>query len=206
MIPGMNTDAVTPPAHPLFEQPWPEGEFRFFQLGHVVDDVFAAAASWARTFGVGPFHVLPVVEQHANYGAEPRTVKIQVAVAQAGPVQIELIQQHCKTPSIFSDWSRGGASAFHQIATVTSNYDAKKAHFEALGYEIAAESLGGKFRVAYVDTAADFGFYTEVVESTPRFLEQLRAISDTCAGWDGSDPVRIMTREGYRVPEESGGQ
>jgi hypothetical protein len=76
MIPGMNTDAVTPPAHPLFEQPWPEGEFRFFQLGHVVDDVFAAAASWARTFGVGPFHVLPVVEQRANYGAEPRTVKI----------------------------------------------------------------------------------------------------------------------------------
>ena len=133
MIPGMNTDAVRSPAGPLFEQPWPEGEFRFFQLGHVVDDVFAAAASWARTFGVGPFHVLPVVEQRANYGADPRTVRIQVAVAQAGPVQIELIQQHCETPSIFSDWSRGGASAFHQIATVTSNYDAKKAHFEALG-------------------------------------------------------------------------
>ena len=151
MIAAMTPDAVTPPAHPLFEQPWPEGEFRFFQLGHVVDDVFAAAASWVRAFGIGPFHVLPVVEQRANYGDEIRAVKIQVAVAQAGPVQIELIQQHCDTPSIFQDWSRGGASAFHQIATVTNDYDGKKGHFEALGYEIAAESLAGKFRVAYVE-------------------------------------------------------
>ena len=171
MIVRMNADAMTPPAHPLFEQPWPEGEFRFFQLGHVVDDVFAACAAWVRTFGIGPFHVLPVVEQRATYGGEMRAVQIQVAVAQAGPVQIELIQQHCQTPSIFQDWSRGGSSAFHQIATVTDDYDGKKAHFEALGYRIAAESSTGKFRVAYVDTAKDFGFYTEIVESAPGFLD-----------------------------------
>ena len=50
-------------AKPFFEQPWPEGECRFFQLGLVVDDLFAAAASWVEVFGVGPFHVLPVSEQ-----------------------------------------------------------------------------------------------------------------------------------------------
>jgi hypothetical protein len=206
MIVNMNADAMTPPAHPLFEQPWPDGEFRFFQLGHVVDDLFTAAATWVRAFGIGPFHVLPVVEQRANYGDEMRSVQIQVAVAQAGPVQIELIQQHCRTPSIFQDWSHGGTSAFHQIATVTDDYDGKIARFTELGYQIAAESDAGKFRVAYVDTSADFGFYTEVVESTPSFLKQLRTVSDTCANWDGTDPVRIMTREGYLVPEASGGQ
>jgi hypothetical protein len=192
-----------PAAHPLFEQPWPDGDFRFFQLGHVVDDVLAAASRWVGAFGIGPFHVLPVVEQRTNFDGEMRAVQIQVAVAQAGPVQIELIQQLCRTPSIFQNWSRGGTSAFHQIATVTDDYDGKKAHFEALGYTIAAESDAGKFRVAYVDTSADFGFYTEVVESYPGLLAQVRAISDTCAGWNGIDPVRIMTREGYRVPEES---
>lgn len=199
----MNPDAGTPPASRLFEQPWPEGGFRFFQLGHVVDDVLAASAKWARTFGVGPFHVLPVLEQRADYGGEIRSVQMQVAVAQAGPVQIELIQQHCSTPSIFQEWSNNGTSAFHQIATVTDDYDDKRAHFEALGYRIAAESDAGKFRVAYVDTSADFGFYTEVVENHPGFIERLRAISDTCADWDGVDPVRIMTRDGYRVPDDS---
>src|SRR5262249_53290581 len=126
------------PRHPLFEQPWPEGDFRFFQLGHVVDDVVAAARAWTATFGVGPFHVLPVVDQRLTSGGEERTICVQVGVAQAGPVQIELIQQHCTTPSFYRDWSRNGTSAFHQIATVTGDYDAKKAHFRAAGHTVVA--------------------------------------------------------------------
>jgi hypothetical protein len=192
---------VSAPAHPLFEQPWPEGEFRFFQLGHVVDDIIGAARRWTEVFGIGPFHVLPVVEQHANYGDELRVVKIQVGVAQAGPVQIELIQQHCDTPSIFSDWSRRGTSAIHQLATVTEDYDNKKAHYLSLGFDLVAESLT-HMRVAYIDTVAEFGFYTEVVEGSANFLTQLAAVSNTCATWDGTDPVRLLTRDGYRVPED----
>jgi hypothetical protein len=188
------------PVLPLFEQGWPEGEFRFFQLGHVVDDVIAAAERWVAAFGVGPFHVLPVVEQRAEYADGVRTIRLQVAVAQAGPVQIELIQQHCATPSIFRDWSRGGTSAFHQIATVTNDYDGKVAGLRDAGYPVVAESSAGSFRVAYVDTAAEFGFYTEIVESTPKFLAQVRGIADTCAQWDGTDPVRLLHRGGYSVP------
>ena len=190
------------PQHRLYEQPWPAGEYRFFQLGHVVDDILAAAATWAETFGIGPFHVLPVVEQRLTYPeGDEHSLRIQVAVAQAGPVQIELIQQHCDTPSIYREWSRGGTSAFHQMATFTSAYDAKKAHLQALGHHVAAESLAGNFRVAYLDTVAAFGFYTEVVELAPGFLEQLQAVSRTCETWDGSDPVRLLTRSGYSVPE-----
>jgi hypothetical protein len=132
-----------------------------------------------------------------------RSIRIQVAVAQAGPVQIELIQQHGSTPSIFGQWSGNGTSALHQIATVTDHYAAKRARLEALGYPIAAESDAGKFRVAYVDTSADFGFYTEILENHPGLRAQLRDISDTCAGWDGLDAVQIMARDGYRVPDDS---
>ena len=192
-------------APPLYEQPWPEGEFRFFQIGHVVDDIVAAARQWARAFGIGPFHVLPVTEQQLTVGDAETALSIQVGVAQAGPVQIELIQQHCDTPSIYRDWSRNGTSAFHQVATVTEAYDAKKSHFESLGFEVVAESAGGPFRIAYVDTSQAFGFYTEVVESTPGFLQQLDAVSRTCATWDGTDPVRFLTRDGYRVPDDAAG-
>jgi len=196
---------VTTLIHPLFEQAWPDGEYRFFQLGHVVEDIVSAATRWSSAFRIGPFHVLPVVDQQLTHAdGEVRTVRVQVAVAQAGPVQIELIQQHCDTPSLYRDWSKGGTSAFHQVATVTSDYEGKKARFEALGYAVAAESLGGSFRVAYVDTVAEFGFYTEVVEYAPRLLAQLQSISTTCATWDGSDPVRLLTRDGYRVPGVEG--
>jgi hypothetical protein len=187
--------------HRLYEQPWPEGEYRFVQLGHVVDDVVAAAGSWVRTFGVGPFHVLPVVDQQLTHrDGATQVLRVQVAVAQAGPVQIELIQQHCDTPSIYRDWGRGGTSSFHQIATVTREYDAMKRHYEALGYDLVAESVTARFRVAYIDTASEFGFYTEVVEHTPGFIEQLESLSRSCATWDGTDPVRLLTRDGYRVP------
>jgi len=187
-------------ANRLYAQPWPEGEYRFFQLGFVVPDLIEAASRWASVHRVGPFHVLPVVEQRLIVKSEPATVSMQVGVAQAGPVQIELIQQHCDRPSIYRGSSAIRSPSFHQLATVTADYDAKVEHFAKLGYEPAAESIGGSLRVAYFDTVGDFGFYTEVIEHTPSLLRRLGAISQTCAHWDGTDPVRLLTRDGYRVP------
>ena len=181
-------------AHSLYAQPWPEGEYRFFQIGFVVGDVIEAAARWAAVHGIGPFHILPVVEQNTIFRGKPASALIQVGIAQAGPVQIELIQQHCDRPSIYRDWSRDGSCAFHELATLTPDYDDRKAQLLDLGYEVTAESAG-RFRVAYVDTVADFGFVTEVVEYTERFHAQLTDISEVCRTWDGSDPVRILTRD-----------
>ena len=121
-------------------------------------------------------------------------------MAQARPVQVELIQQHDDHPSVYEEWSRGRSCAFHQLATVTADYEAKKAHYASLGYEVVAESESARFRVAYVDTVADFGFFTEVVAHNPEFLAQLGRLSRLSAEWDGIDPVRILTRDGYRTP------
>lgn len=178
----------------LYEQPWPEGEYRFFQLGFVVEDVVAAATRWSSTFGVGPFHVLP--RRTTEWAADGATLQIgfQVAVAQAGPVQIELIQQLDDTPTIFRDHPSG----LHQLCTVTSDIDAKVAQLAAAGYELVGEFTGAQ-RVAFVDTYEDFGFFTEIVEGTPEFLAQLGGIARTCAEWDGTDPVRLLTRDGYRT-------
>ena len=71
--------------HRLFQQPWPEGEYRLFQLGFVVDDVLATAARWADVLGVGPFHVLPPIETPCTYHGTASAVEVQIGVAQAGP-------------------------------------------------------------------------------------------------------------------------
>jgi hypothetical protein len=182
--------------HPLYGQPWPEGDYRFFQLGFVVDDVVAAAARWAEVHGVGPFHIGPPIEMGATMAGEPAPATLQIALAQAGPVQIELIQQLCDRPSVFREWK----SPFHQVATVTANFDGRQQHLERCGYPTVAEIELRNLRVAYFDTVDEFGFYTELVSSNPEFFVRWRQISETCAAWDGSDPVRIMTRDGYRVP------
>jgi hypothetical protein len=187
---------MTRARHQLFEQSWPEGEYRFFQLGFVVDDVLAAAARWANVFGIGPFHITPVIELQAIVGGTVAPASIQIGLAQAGPVQIELIQQHCDRPSLFRDWG----NPFHQLATITSDVDAKVEHFRQRGYEVVAELSAADLQVKYVDTAADFGFYTEVVSTNAGLIAHWRKVSEACATWDGTDPVRIETRDGYRVP------
>jgi glyoxalase/bleomycin resistance protein/dioxygenase superfamily protein len=187
----------------LFGQPWPEGEYRMFQLGFVVDDLLTAAQRWVDVFGVGPFHIMPRVSNACRYRGADGVVDIHIGVAQAGPVQIELIQDFTDGPSVFGDLAdRYGAdnSGFHQICTMTTDYDAKKAHYESLGYELACEFTSPGQRVAFFDTVSDFGFFTEVAEQKQSFLINLSKISRTCAEWDGTDPIRILTRDGYRTP------
>jgi len=186
--------------HRLFQQPWPEGEYRLFQLGFIVHDLLDESARWANVFGVGPFHILPRVETPCTYRGTESAVDVQIGVAQAGPVQIELIQQNCDRSSVYRDLVDKGESGFHQLCTVTADYDGKIAYYEQLGYELATEMDVRGQRLAYFDTVDDFGFFTEVVEETPGFLESLDKIAQTCAQWDGSDPVRILTRDGYRTP------
>jgi hypothetical protein len=189
---------AAPPARRLFEQPWPEGEHRFFQLGFVVDDLVAAARRWATVFGVGPFHVMPRRESPCTYRGAPSVVDIQVAVAQAGPVQIELIREHGDGPGVF-DAFRDLRAGLHQLCTLTFDFDATAAHYVELGYERVCD-LGRDQRVASFDTFDDFGFYTEVVEATDAFVAAVAGISRTCAEWDGTDPVRLLRRGGYDVP------
>jgi hypothetical protein len=191
---------MMPMEHRLYQQAWPDGEFRFFQLGFVVDDLLAAAARWARVYGVGPFHVLPPVEVPCTYRGTESEIAMQIAIAQAGPVQIELIEQRCDRASVFRDLFAKDQSGFHQLCTVTPDYEGKKGYFTRLGYELACEIIANGSQVAYFDTVHDFGFFTEVVDETPGFLASLGKIAQTCADWDGTDPVRLLTRDGYRTP------
>ena len=187
----------------LYEDPWPEGDYRFFQLAWVVDDLYAAAQRWVDVHGVGPFHVIRPRPRTYEYRSRSATIHMQYAVAQAGPIQIELIQQLCDSPSVYRDLFPRGGAGVHHICTVTRRYDARLRHYTQLGY-VAAESQNAGRRVAYIDTSADFGLMTELVEASAEFTSLLAAISAAGQSWTGEDPIRILTRDGYRTPVLSG--
>ncbi len=189
---------MSAPSHPLFEQPWPEGEYRFFQMGFVVDDLAVAAERWTTVHGVGPFYFQGPFEIPMTYRGERTAVNFEIATSQAGPVEIELLKQHCDRPSILRELAVRGSSGFHQVCTVTHDYDGRCAHLAGLGYQLAGEITGG-MRIAYFDTFDDFGFYTEIVEHSPGFLDGIGAVAAACASWDGTDPLRVRTDDGYRV-------
>ena len=192
-------------SHPLFEHRWPDGEFRLFQLGFVVPDLMSAAAHWVQVFGVGPFHIMSRAQNTCRYRGADASVDIQIGVAQAGPVQVELIQDYTSGNSVFKDMAMVHGRRFlglHQVSTLTRNYDSKVAQYIDQKFELACEFTNPGQRVAFFGTVEDFGFFTEIVEEKPSFQTNLAKISHTCEGWDGTDPIRVLPRDGYRIPDD----
>lgn len=195
-----SSQAVEASRHKFFQGPQPTGEYSFFQVAWIVPDLIAACRKWVDVYGVGPFNVLPKRASTVLYRGKETPLEMQLAVTQMGPVQIELIQQTSEAQSvyrdIFPDAEKGG---LHHMCTFTDDYDATKQHYESLGYALVAETIGG-LRVGYFDTHADFGFITEVVDKDEGFIAMLSSAAETCANWDGTDPIRILRRGGYDVP------
>ena len=181
----------------LYQQPFPTGDYSYVQLAFAVDDVVATARRWAEVQGVGPFFVIPDRPSTVRYSGAETQLHIRIAVSQAGPLQIELIQQLSQGPSVFRDLYGPNEVGVHHFCAMTHDYDRSVAHYAGCGYEVVAEQdVPGLGRVAFVDTSADFAMMTEVVEWSDGFLTMLSKTARVCANWDGTDPVRIMRVSG----------
>ena len=85
------------------------GEIR--QLGYVVPDIEAAMDYWAKTLGVGPWFYAPRVPvEKFHYKGEPSSPITSVALANSGPVQVELIQQRNDAPTMYRDFVKAKGS------------------------------------------------------------------------------------------------
>ena len=165
----------------MFEQAWPEGGYRMFQVGFVVDDILRACADFGACVRDGPVPRVPAHRDRVRYRGTDTAVDLQIAVAQAGPVQFELIEQFCDRPSVYRELA-GTGTRIHQLCTITSEYQAKKAWYEARGYPLVSEMFVRGQHVGFVDTLADFGFYTELAEDVPGFVEGLTRVARDVRG------------------------
>lgn len=184
--------------HRLYQQPFPTGDYSFMQLAFVVDDVIEASRRWADLQGVGPFFVLPdrgpAIVRHRDVET---SLHCRMAVSQAGPLQIELIEQLTDGPSVYRDIHGPVGVGAHHLCTMTRDYDKSVAHYVDRGLELAAEQHAeGIGRVCYIDTSKELGLMTEIVEWSDAFLAMLSGTARACARWDGTDPVRVLRLTG----------
>ena len=163
----------------------------FYQVAWVVDDLTGAVRRWLNTTGVGPFFVIEhVPNENLLYRGEPVELDMSVAWAQAGAMQVELIQQHNDGPSAYRDSVPAGHDAMHHVGGVTDDFDAEMARYREAGVAVPYESSSGGIRVAYFDTREAIGCMTELEERHPA-TEGLRAmVAEAAADWDGTDPIR----------------
>jgi hypothetical protein len=166
------------------------GEIR--QLGYVVDDIEEAMAHWHGVMGVGPWFYNPKVPIE-NYTYDGMTYKVHnaVALANSGPIQVELIETRNDAPSMYRDFKLAGQRGLQHVAYWTQDYEADLAQMEAQGFRPKMSGMvGANGRFVYFDLENHPGTVielSEVVGPKGRLFEMIRNAS---LGWDGSDPVR----------------
>ena len=166
------------------------GEIR--QLGYVVPDIVAAMDYWARVLGVGPWYYaerVPVV--NFKYRGEPSSPVTSVALANSGPLQVELIQQRNDAPTMYRDFVAQKGSGLQHVAYWTQDFDGDMERLHAQGFRIGmGGEVGERGRFVYFDAEYHPGTVIELSEVAGPKGKLFKLIHDSAIGWDGNDPVR----------------
>jgi hypothetical protein len=169
---------------------------RFFgqirQAGYVVPDIEAAMDYWSGMLGVGPFFYNPKVPiRNYRYRGKTYEPHNSVALANSGPLQIELIQCRNDVPSMYRDFTQAGHSGLQHVAYWTETYDDDFARLTAQGFKpVMSGEVGEQGRFVYFDTHFHPGTVVELSEVKGPKGTMFRMIREAAADWDGSDPVR----------------
>lgn len=165
-----------------------------FQNAWVVEDVEATAMEWVNTFSIGPFFVSeygPDSLVDTSYRGRPASMHMLVGLAQAGPVQIELIQPLGDGPSAYRDTVKPRENRFHHMCVWTDDLDADLAWYGERGCPTAAAGrVADSARFAYVDSQAKLNCMIEILEHDDMIEGLFKVIADTCGNWDGKNPIR----------------
>ncbi|MCV7191281.1 VOC family protein [Mycolicibacterium brumae] len=173
-------------------------EFQYCQIAWVVNDLDAAIEKWRAMTGIGPFFVgrhVGAAFVGPKLRGQDTEIDISAAIAQAGPVQLEFIQQHDDRPSPYREMLAEGEEGLHHVCVFVDDVDAELARYAEQGYDtVLTATFGGQTPLAYVDTRALTGTMTELMSGEGMVKQMYARVAEIAADWDGvTDPVRDLS-------------
>ncbi len=163
------------------------------QLAFVPADFDAALKHWIEVMGAGPFFALDHVKlDDLRYRGAPTAVDFSMVIGHWGDLQIELIRQHNRAPSIYQDWRDAGREGLHHVCILVDDMARARETCAAAGAVVAQEgSLQGGGEVIYVEPGGDAPT-VEILKSGPGGPAFFKMMREAARGWDGADPVRPL--------------
>ncbi len=162
------------------------------QNGYVVRDLAAAIDEWL-AIGVGPWIKLSAAAYPIEYRGSTIHPELEIAFANSGELQIELIQQLDAGPSIYREFLDAGHEGFHHLAWWASDYDAFLAAADVAGWtSVYGGDSGGVARFCYFDNTRSSSTCIEVMELNDMTGWMMNHVRQAAHDWDGSDPVRNL--------------
>ena len=167
------------------------------QLGYIVKDIGGALDFWVNVLGVGPWAAVKDMKpDNYIYRGEPGELVMDVAVANSGELQIELIQVKSTSPNFYQEGFDKGMNGIHHVS-----FWQDPAHFDEVynfllskGFHLAqsGEVGGPDGKFAYFDHEKYPGYIIEISKLGGPKAIMYRVLEDVCRYWDGEDPVRYF--------------
>jgi hypothetical protein len=107
------------------------------QVGIVVRDIDKAMRHWVEVCGVGPwFYAEQLPMDEFRYKGRRYDIKVSIALANSGNVQLELIQQRCDSPSLYRDFLAAGHEGMQHWSSWPVDYHAVRERALRTGWQI----------------------------------------------------------------------
>ena len=167
------------------------------QVGIVVRDIEKAMRHWVEVCGVGPwFYAEQLPLDEFRYKGRPYDIKVSIALANSGDVQLELIQQRNDVPSLYRDFLAAGYEGMQHWSSWPVNYHEIRERALRSGWQIGQEGDTPRGPFIYFLNEGHPGTVIEMAEATPVRMRIFDQVRNAALNWDGRDPIRINWPQG----------
>ena len=135
------------------------------QVGIVVKDAEKTADYYTSTLGIGPFRFFDGGLEKCTLRGEPATGKVKVALAQVGPLEIELIQV-IEGAEYYAEFLRNKGEGIHHLGInvdTFETYDSLLAELANQGIKPVFGARGHRSAFAYLDDQTTSGLKLELI-------------------------------------------
>jgi hypothetical protein len=164
------------------------------QLGYVVRDIAASREGFFSS-GIGPWFLLRGVQpENFTYKGVSSAMAMDVAVANSGDIQIEVICPVNDEPSMYRDFLEAGNEGLQHFAYWSSDFQTLYDKAIAAGFTVGQEGqLGGPTgRFAYLNTEHLPGTCVEISDLGGAKAQLFDYVKLAAAHWDGSNPLQVI--------------
>ena len=133
------------------------------QVGILVKDVAEAAKRLEKLIGVGPFEILEPEYRDLTYRGKTGKFKIRIALAKAGPIQIELMQP-LYGETIYDEFAQRKGYGLHHLGIKTDNMEQSVKEMQEKGFRVIQSGNRPGVKWAYLSTEEQTGVIFELLE------------------------------------------
>ncbi len=131
------------------------------QIGLVVYDLDKKVKEF-EAMGLGPFTQLEIPSLEVLYKGEPKRIRMKIAMAHTGNIQLELIE--AEGECFYTDFLREHGEGLNHLGIYVQDIEKEKQRYVETGIDILQEGEIYGVKWVYLDTYDKIGFVLELIQ------------------------------------------